>query len=62
MAIIVLCIAIVFFIRKFIESLFNLKVLLSKNNRNDVSKQRHGMVLNKKTGKLEADQSVILPF
>lgn len=48
--------------KKFVESICDLNVSLRKENYYDVSKQRHGIVLNKRTKKLEADQSLILPF
>ena len=35
---------------------------LNENNFHDVTRQKHGIVYNKKTQKLEADQSLILPF
>lgn len=62
LAIIILTIAIMFFTKKIVESIFNLKMSLRRKNYYDVSNQRHGIVLNKKTKKLEADQSLILPF
>ena len=62
LAIIFLTIAIMFFIKKFVESIFNLNMSLRGKNYYDVSNQRHGIVLNKRTKKLEADQSLILPF
>lgn len=55
-------ILIMFFLRKIVESVCNLSILLGKKNYYDVTKQRHGIVINKKTKKLEADQSLILPF
>lgn len=51
-----------FSIKKLIESLINLIVDLKNKNKYDNHRQREGMVLNKKTKKLEADQSLILPF
>lgn len=62
LAIIILTIAIMFFTKKFVESIFNLIFILKKKNWYDVSNQRHGIVLNKETKKLEADNSIILPF
>lgn len=50
-----------FFIKKFIESIFNLIASREKNSY-DLSRQREGIVLNKDTKRLEADQSLILPF
>lgn len=48
--------------KKLIEGIINLSVLLKKGNRFDVSRQKNGIVYNKKEKKLEADQSMILPF
>lgn len=62
LAIIILTIAIMFFTKKFVESIFNLIFMLKKKNWYDVSSQRHGIVLNNETKKLEADNSIILPF
>ena len=62
LAVVLLTIVIMFFIRKLVESVFNLTFMLRKKNLYDVSNQRHGIVLNKETKKLEADQSIILPF
>lgn len=61
-ALIVGTLFIMFFLKKIVESICNLSVLLRKKNYYDVTKQRHGIVINKKTKKLEADQSLILPF
>ena len=61
-ALVVGTILIMFFLKKIVESVCNLSVLLRKKNYYDVTKQRHGIVINKKTKKLEADQSLILPF
>lgn len=62
LAVVLLTIAIMFFIKKLVESVINLSYLSKDKNLYDVSNQKHGVVLNKKTKKLEADQSVILPF
>lgn len=51
-----------YLIKKLVENIANLSILLRKKNYYDVSKQKHGIVYNKKTKKLEADQSLILPF
>ena len=53
---------IMYLIKKLVENIANLSILLRKKNYYDVSKQKHGIVYNKKTKKLEADQSLILPF
>lgn len=55
-------IAVMFFTRKFIESVINLSVSLKKKNYYNITMQHQGIVLNKKTKKLEADNSLILPF
>lgn len=62
LAVVLLTIAIMFFIKKLVESVINLSYLSKDKNLYDVSNQKHGVVLNKKTKKLEADQSVILPY
>lgn len=62
LSIIILTIAIMFFTKKFVESIFNLIFILKKKNWYDVSNQRHGIVLNNETKKLESDNSIILPF
>jgi len=62
LAVVLLTIGIMFFIKKLVESVINLIYLSKDKNFYDVSNQKHGVVLNKKTKRLEADQSVILPF
>ena len=62
LAIIFITIATMFFTKKFVESIFNLKVFFNRKNHYDVSNQRNGIVLNEKKKRLEADQSIILPF
>ena len=62
LAFVLLTIGIMFFIKKLVESVINLIYLSKDKNFYDVSNQKHGVVLNKKTKRLEADQSVILPF
>lgn len=59
---VVTSIIIMYLIKKLVESIANLSILLRKGNYYDVSKQKDGIVYNKKTKKLEADQSLILPF
>ena len=61
LAIIALSVAIMFLSKKIIEGVLNVKALNEKNF-HDVTRQKHGIVYNKKTQKLEADQSLILPF
>ena len=51
-----------YFIRKIIECLLNLSVLFNKKNYYDGTLRHESMVINKRTKKLEADQSLILPF
>ena len=60
--ILVTSVIIMYLIRKLVESIINLSILLRKENHFDVTKQRKGIVLNKRTKKLEADNSLILPF
>lgn len=62
LAILILGIAAIFFMKQIIENTIDLHVSCKNKNRYDVSKQRNGIVLNKRTKKLEADQSLILPF
>lgn len=52
----------VFLIKKAIFIIYNIAELNDKRSCLDSSKQRHGIVFNKRTKQLEADQSVILPF
>lgn len=54
--------AICFFLKRLIESIINISVSLKKENYYDTTKQHQRMVFNKKTKKLEADNSIILPF
>lgn len=49
----------VFFVRKLMESIVNLWIALRHKRK---PPYHEGMVLNKKTGKLEADNSKILPY
>lgn len=49
-------------VKKIVECLLNILIFNKKENRYNVAKQRNGIVYNKKTQKLEADQSIILPF
>ncbi len=61
-AVVLLGILAMFLIKKLVEGVFNLKIVFKKDNLRDISKQRNGIVINTKTKKLEADQSLILPF
>ncbi|MDR2498004.1 MAG: hypothetical protein LBD28_01005 [Tannerellaceae bacterium] len=47
---------------KVVEKVYNIIVIISASRNPDVTKQKHGIVYNKKTKKLEADQSPITPF
>ena len=60
--IIVASIAAMYFMKKFVESVINLSVSLKKRNYYDKRLQHQGIVFNKRTKKLEADNSLILPF
>jgi hypothetical protein len=61
---IVICYFIFVTFTKILERVYNIMSLLSSNKSPKIAKQTHtnGMVLNKKTRKLEADQSQITPF
>ena len=61
-AVVLLGILAMFLIKKLVEGVFNLKIVFKKDNLRYISKQRNGIVINTKTKKLEADQSLILPF
>lgn len=63
-AVIALTIVAIFLIKKLAERIINLNVLYNKRDKYDLSKQKDGIVFNKKKGKekLEADQTIILPF
>lgn len=62
LALVVTSIVIMYLFKKLVESLCRISVAMSKKNHYEVSNQRHGVVINKKEKKLEADQSLILPF
>jgi len=51
-----------FMTREIIKTAINIRILLLKGRFCDKSRMRNGVVFNKKTNKLEADQSAILPF
>ncbi len=53
---------IVFFAIRLAKTYYNIKALRDPRNLYDITKQREGMVYNKDTEQLEADQSFILPF
>lgn len=61
-AMFIAAILVMYFIRKIIECCCNLSVLFDKKNYYDHTLRHESMVINKKTKKLEADQSLILPF
>lgn len=61
-AVFILGLVLVFLLKKLTQCLINLSVLYKKDNALDISKQRDGIVYNTKSKKLEADQSIILPF
>lgn len=58
----VLTIVAVLCYNKIIKCIAKLNIKSKKEYRYDIAKQRNGIVYNKKTKKLEADQSIILPF
>ena len=51
-----------FLVKGLVEAIINLNVIKHEKQMPDLAKQRNGIVYNKKTKKLEADQSLILPF
>ena len=55
-------IATCFFLRTIIERIININVLLDKKNYTDETLKHEGIVINKKTNKLEGDNRMILPF
>lgn len=55
-------IALIFFTRLALRSYYNYTASRKQRRSFDRTKTRHGMVFNTKTGKMEADQSFILPF
>lgn len=55
-------ILIMFFLKRIVERICNLSVLLRKKNYYDVTKKRHSIVINKRTKKVEGDQKLKLPF
>lgn len=61
-AFIFISIAVIFSLKRAFYALKNIKALKNYEQDPDPINQRHGMVFNKKTGKLEADQSPILPY
>ena len=61
-ALVLLTIVAMLCVKKIVECLLNILIFSKKENRYNVAKQRNGIVYNRKTQKLEADQSIILPF
>lgn len=61
-AIILLACAFIFCVKRIIYAILNLIELRHFNRTADPINQRHGIVFNKTTQKLEADQSPILPY
>jgi len=59
---IVATIAIVWILKKMLETYYNIKALRRSSNVTDETKKRSGIVYNKKSKKLEADEAIILPF
>lgn len=51
-----------FLMKKLIETIINISIINKESKCPNLSKQRHGIIFNTKTNKLEADQSLILPF
>ena len=48
--------------RRIIEGIANLVVIFKRRRHTDLPVQSNGIVFNKKTGKLEADQTCVMPF
>ena len=48
--------------RRIIEGIANLVVVFKSRRHIDLPVQRNGIVFNKKTGKLEADQTYVMTF
>ena len=51
-----------FLMRKIVEGIINLFFVLKDKNKYNTSYQHQGIVLNKKSKRLEADNSLITPF
>jgi hypothetical protein len=69
MKVILMCVSLIlitivasFCVKKIVESILNIQILSKKENYYNTARLQNGMVYNKKTKKLEADQSIILPF
>ncbi|MCU6771185.1 hypothetical protein [Bacteroides cellulolyticus] len=58
----ILAITAMILIKKVVERIINLYALSKKESYYNIEKQRNGIVYNKENNKLEADQSIILPF
>ena len=48
--------------RRIIEGIANLVVVFKRRRHTDLPVKRNGIVFNKKTGKLESDQTCVMPF
>ena len=48
--------------RRIIDGIGNLVVVFKRRRHTDFPVQSNGIVFNKKTGKLEADQTYVMPF
>ena len=59
---IVTAIILVFLFNAFIRRILNFFTYFKKPRFSEASEKEHGLIYNKKTGKLEADQSIITPF
>ena len=58
----VLGIIAILLIKRMVYAVYNILELRNKSNAYDIVKKRNGIVFNTTTNKLEADQSVMLPF
>lgn len=60
--IVILAVVALFSLKRIVFGILNLRALRSYRRDANPINQRHGMVFNRRTRKLEADQSPILPF
>lgn len=61
-AIILLSIIAIYFAKVALRSIFNIVAMHADRKQHDRAKQKNGIVFNTKEGRLEADQSFMLPF
>ena len=56
------CAIVVWALTRLVETIYNIKALRKAARCPDETKQQQGIIYNKRTHKLEADQSPITPF